>query len=123
MIEKGPNWRASCTTAWSLRPLIRGSGDVVAHFSPPRKSRFRATETAVRRDSVRWRRWTQKRDAMDHDTIALTKLKEEMRLRQRRHAAGPRPANEVMTPQIKMIVSNWYTDELGNQARFIKARD
>jgi len=62
-------------------------------------------------------------DAMDHDTIALTKLKEEMRLRQRRHAAGPRPANEVMTPHIKMIVGNWYTDELGNQARFIKARD
>ena len=60
---------------------------------------------------------------LDHDTIALTKLKEEMRLRQRRHAAGPRPANEVMTPHIKMIVSNWYTDELGNQARFIKARD
>ena len=60
-------------------------------------------------------------DAMDHDTIALTKLKEEMRLRQRRHA--PRPANEAMTPQIKMIVGNWYTDELGNQARFIKARD
>ena len=60
---------------------------------------------------------------MDHDTIALTKLKEEMRLRQRRHAAGPRPANEVMIPQIKMIVSNWYTDELGNQARFIKAHD
>ena len=60
---------------------------------------------------------------MDHDTIALTKLKEEMRLRQRRHGAGPRPANEAMTSQIKMIVGNWYTDELGNQARFIKARD
>ena len=59
---------------------------------------------------------------MDHDTIALTKLKEEMRLRQRRHAAGPGPANEAMTPQIKMIVSNWYTDELGNQARFVKAQ-
>ena len=60
---------------------------------------------------------------MDHDTIALTKLKEEMRLRQPRHAAGPRPAHEVITPQIKMIVGSWYTDELGNQARFIKARD
>jgi hypothetical protein len=56
-------------------------------------------------------------DAMDHDTIALTKLKEEMRLRQQRHAAGPRPVNEGMTPRIKMIVSNWYIDELGNQAR------
>jgi hypothetical protein len=62
-------------------------------------------------------------DAMDHDTIALMKLKEEMRLRQQRYAAGPRPANEAMTPQIKMIVSNRYTDELGNKARIIKARD
>jgi hypothetical protein len=35
----------------------------------------------------------------------------------------PRAANEAVTPQIKMIVSNWYTDELCNQARFIKARD
>ena len=60
---------------------------------------------------------------MDHDTIALTKLKEEMRLRQKRRAAGPRPANEAMTPQIKMIVSNWYIDELGNQSRIIKVRD
>ena len=62
-------------------------------------------------------------DAMDYDVSALTKLKEEMRLRQQRHATGRRPANEAMTPQIKMIVSNWYTDELGNQARFVKAGD
>jgi hypothetical protein len=60
---------------------------------------------------------------MNHDTIALTKLKEEMRLRQQQHRAGPRPAHEAMTPQIKMIVSNWHTDELGYQARFIRARD
>ena len=60
---------------------------------------------------------------MDHDTIAVTKLREEMRLRQQRHAAGPRPANEAMTPHIKMIVSKWYIDELGNQSRIIKARD
>ena len=60
---------------------------------------------------------------LDHGTIALMKLKEEMRLRQQRHAAGPRPANEATTPQIKMIVSNWYIDELGNLSRFIKARD
>src|SRR5262249_9016205 len=32
--------------------------------------------------------WTWGGDAMDHDTIALMKLKEEMRLRQQRHAAG-----------------------------------
>ena len=60
---------------------------------------------------------------MDHATIALTKLKEEMRLRQQRHAAAPRPANEAMTPQIKMIVSTWYIDEHGNQSRIIKACD
>jgi hypothetical protein len=51
---------------------------------------------------------------MDHDTIDLMRLKEDMRLRQRRYASGPRPANESMTPQIKMIVSNWYIDEHGN---------
>jgi hypothetical protein len=67
--------------------------------------------------------WTWGGDAMDDDAIALMKLKEEMRLRQQRHAAGPRLANEAMTPQIKMIVSNWYTDDLGNHARFIMARD
>jgi len=50
-------------------------------------------------------------------------LKEEMRLRQQRHAVGPRPAHEPMTPQIKLIVSNWFTDELGNHVRFITARD
>ena len=60
---------------------------------------------------------------MDHDTMAVTKLREGMRLRQQRHAAGPRPANEAMTPHIKMIVSKWYIDELGNQSRIIKARD
>ena len=43
---------------------------------------------------------------MDHDTNAVTKLKEAMRPRQQRHAAG-RPANEAMTPRIKMIVTNW----------------
>ena len=33
-----------------------------------------------------------------------------MRLQQRRHATRQRPANEAVTPQIEMIVSNWYTD-------------
>jgi len=27
-----------------------------------------------------------------------------------------------MAPHIKMFVSDWYTDELGNKARIIKAR-
>jgi hypothetical protein len=61
-------------------------------------------------------------DAMDHDTSLLTRLKEEARLRQQ-HAAASRAANQAITPQITMIVSDWYTDELGNQARIIKAHD
>jgi hypothetical protein len=31
--------------------------------------------------------------------------------------------NQGMTPQIQMIVGDWYTDEFGNQARIIKAGD
>ena len=44
---------------------------------------------------------------MDYDMSALTKLREEMRLPQQRHATGARlSANEAITPQIQMIVSN-----------------
>ena len=39
------------------------------------------------------------------------------------YAATSRSANQTTMPQIKMIVSDWYTDEIGNQARIIKARD
>jgi hypothetical protein len=53
LVASAPTWRGCCTTAWSLRPLICGSGDVLTFFSPPWKSRFPATETAVGRDSVR----------------------------------------------------------------------
>jgi hypothetical protein len=62
-------------------------------------------------------------DAVDQDAIAVTKLKEEMRLRHRRYAAGPKSVTDAMTPKIKMIVSNWYTDEVGNRARVIQARE
>ena len=34
-----------------------------------------------------------------------------------------RPNTQAMTPNIKMLVSDWFTDELGNKARIIKARD
>src|SRR5262245_52189820 len=48
-----PIWRGSCATTWYLRPVICGSGDLWGLFSPPRKSRFPATDTTVRKDSVR----------------------------------------------------------------------
>jgi len=60
---------------------------------------------------------------MDHDTSLLARLKEEARLRQQQHATASRTANQSMTPQIKMFVSDWYTDEIGNRARIIKAHD
>jgi hypothetical protein len=61
---------------------------------------------------------------MDHDTDTslLARLKEEARLRHQ-NATDCRGANGAMGLKIRMIVSNWYTDELGNQARVIKARD
>ena len=59
---------------------------------------------------------------MDSETESLTKLREEVRLR-RQHTVALRSSYETTMPQIKMIVSNSYTDELGNQARIIKATD
>jgi hypothetical protein len=59
---------------------------------------------------------------MDHDTSILTRLKEEAHLRHQ-NALDSRGANGAMGLKIKMSVSNWYTDELGNQTRIIKARD
>jgi hypothetical protein len=34
-----------------------------------------------------------------------------------------RPNPQTITPRIKMFVSDWFTDELGNKTRIIKARD
>ena len=59
---------------------------------------------------------------MDSEHEALTKLREVVR-------RGPHRSERLITtyeatmPQIKMIVSNWYTDELGNRARIIQASD
>ena len=59
---------------------------------------------------------------MDHDTSILARLKEEARLRHQ-NALDSRGASGAMSLKIRMSVSNWYTDELGNQTRIIKARD
>jgi hypothetical protein len=60
--------------------------------------------------------------AMDCETESLSKLQEKLRLQQQ-HASAGRPPTQSMTPQIKMFVSEWYTDEFGNRARIIKAHD
>jgi hypothetical protein len=60
---------------------------------------------------------------MDCQTeMLLAKLQEKVRLRHQHTSAG-RPSGQTLTPQIKMIVGDWYTDELGNKARIIKAHD
>ncbi len=59
---------------------------------------------------------------MDWETESLSQLQEKLRRRQQ-HASAGRPSSQSMTPQIKMFVSEWDTDELGNRARIIKAHD
>jgi hypothetical protein len=59
---------------------------------------------------------------MDYDTSLLTRLKEEARLRHQ-NALDSRGASGAMSLKIRMRVSNWYTDELGNQTHIIKAGD
>jgi hypothetical protein len=65
----------------------------------------------------------QKGIIMDCQTeMLLAKLQEKVRLRHQDAAAG-RSSSQSLIPQIKMIVGDWYIDELGNQARIIKAHD
>jgi hypothetical protein len=54
---------------------------------------------------------------MDYDAKPFTKPEQVTLPPQRR------PNTQAMTPHIKMFVSDWFTDELGNKARIIKARD
>ncbi len=59
---------------------------------------------------------------MDHDLIALMKLKESKRRRHQPQLAATTPrSNEITLPRTKMIVSQWFIDEFGNRARIIKA--
>jgi len=59
---------------------------------------------------------------MNNQADSLTRLREEARFR-RQMALQRSPNQSSLVPQIKMIVSDWYTDELGNQTRFIKAKE
>jgi hypothetical protein len=49
----------------------------------------------------------------------LRKLRKEASLRRKQRTASSLSANQATTSQIKMIVGQWYTDELGNRARMI----
>jgi hypothetical protein len=49
----------------------------------------------------------------------LRELRKEASLRRKQRTASPLSTNQATTLQIKMVVSQWYTDELGNRARMI----
>jgi hypothetical protein len=75
---------------------------------------------------VRGHYWTRasecwKGDAMD-DSVSLTKLRREVRLRQR-HADSMRPGYEQIIPRIEMVIGTWHVDEFRNKTREITARD
>ena len=49
----------------------------------------------------------------------LRELRKEASLRRKQRTVSSRSANQATTSEIKMIVSQWYTDEFGNRARMI----
>ena len=51
--------------------------------------------------------------------VTLRKLREEASRRRKERTAASRTPNPTMTPEIKMVVSKWYTDEIGNRSRMI----
>jgi hypothetical protein len=59
---------------------------------------------------------------MDNEIETLRQLRETVRSG-RQHSQKLHTIYEATMPQIKMIVSNWLTDELGNRARIIQASD
>jgi hypothetical protein len=58
-------------------------------------------------------------DAMEWDPELLAKLRKLASLRRKERIVSSRFTDQAMTPEIKMIVGQWYTDELSNRARMI----
>ena len=56
------------------------------------------------------------------DTDAATADFDHLRLKQRRYAERMSSLQEVL-PAVKMLIGDWYVDELGILTREIKARD
>ena len=59
---------------------------------------------------------------MEWDPEILARLRsstEEKGLRRKERTTSHRAASQTMTPEIKMVVGEWYIDELGNRARMI----
>jgi hypothetical protein len=55
--------------------------------------------------------------------IATVDLQIERLRTERRRRAERSSGNQAMTPAIKMLIGDWYVDELGTLTREITARD
>ena len=53
------------------------------------------------------------------ESSEVRELRKEASLRRKQRTVSSRSANQATTSEIKMIVSQWYTDEFGNRARMI----
>ena len=49
----------------------------------------------------------------------LRELREPAHIRREQRTASFQAVSQTMSPEIKMVVGEWYTDELGNRARII----
>jgi hypothetical protein len=60
-------------------------------------------------------------DAMEWDPEILARLRSsrEETLRLKERTISNRAASQPHLPEIKMVVGDWYTDELGNRSRMI----
>jgi hypothetical protein len=59
---------------------------------------------------------------MDWDPEILARLRssrEDASLRIKERTTSYRAASQAVTPEIKMVVGEWHTDELGNRSRII----
>ena len=59
---------------------------------------------------------------MAYDADAAIAEFDHLRLRQRRYAERRNSSQEVL-PAVKMLIGDWYVDELGILTREIRARD
>jgi hypothetical protein len=85
---------------------LRGFGRDAMEWDPELLAKLREL-----RESRESRESTELRD--------LRELRKEASLRRKQRTASSRSANQATTSQIKMIVSQWYTDEFGNRARMV----
>jgi hypothetical protein len=98
------------------RPCIQSEAASFAIFGPG-QVRLSATIAADHK-----RVMVIRGDGMEWDPEILARLRssnEETSLRLKERTISRRAASQAHLPEIKMVVGDWYTDELGNRSRMI----